>query len=92
VPSTLLETVTRARKSVELRPPLNGEEGQVKDAVQCATRLKRTRLLQLNTELQYVLHEAETTGNVAEMQQLMRKLLANQRQLRTIDSATHLQG
>jgi DNA primase len=64
----------------------------VKEAVQCATRLKRSRLLQLNTELQYALREAESTGDVAATQQLMRKLLANQQQLRTIDAASRLQG
>jgi len=91
VPSALLTTVGRARQSVESRSPLDGA-GQIKNAVQCATRLKRTRLVQLNRELQYVLREAETTGDVAAVQQLMRKLLENQKQLRTIDSATHLQG
>ena len=91
VPSVLLATVERARQSVELRSPEDGE-GLVKDAVQCATRLKRTRLLQLNTELRYALHEAESTSDVAAVQQLMRKLLANQQQLRTIDVASRLQG
>jgi len=91
VPSALLTTIARARQSVESGSPLDGA-GQIKDAVQCATRLKRTRLVQLNIELQYVLREAESTGDVAVAQQLMQKLLENQKQLRTIDSATHLQG
>ena len=91
VPSALLTTIARARQSVESRSPLDGA-GQIKDAVQCATRLKRTRLVQLNIEVQYVLREAETTGDVATAQQLKRKLLENQKKLRTIDSATHLQG
>ena len=91
VPSALLTTIERARKSVESRSPIDGE-GLMKEAVQCATRLKRTRLIQLNTELQYVLQEAESTRDGAAVQQLMRKLLANQQQLRTIDSASHLQG
>src|SRR3989440_507799 len=91
VPSALLTTIARARQSVESRSPLDGA-GQIKDAVQCATRLKRTRLVQLNIELQYVLREAESTGDVAVVQQLKHKLLENQKQLRTIDSATHLQG
>ena len=91
VPSALLTTIARARQSIESRSPLDGA-GQIKDAVQCATRLKRTRLVQLNIELQYVLREAETTGDVAVVQQLKHKLLENQKQLRTIDSATHLQG
>ncbi|MFL5691078.1 MAG: DNA primase, partial [Ktedonobacteraceae bacterium] len=56
VPSALLTTVARARKSVESRSPLDGA-GQIKAAVQCATRLKRAWLLQSNTELRYVLRE-----------------------------------
>nr|HET6902044.1 DNA primase [Ktedonobacteraceae bacterium] len=91
VPSALLTTMERARKSVELRSPIDGE-GLLKEAVQCATRLKRTRLIQLNTELQYILQEAKNTSDGAAVNQLMRKLLANQQQLRTIDSASHLQG
>src|SRR5438132_5151335 len=91
VPSALLTTIARARQSVESRSPLDGA-GQIKNAVQCATRLKRTRLVQLNRELQYILREAETTGDAEVVTQLKLKLLENQKQLRTIDSATHLQG
>jgi DNA primase len=91
VPSALLTTVGRARQSVESRSPLDGA-GQIKNAVQCATRLKRTRLVQLNRELQYILREAETTGDGEAVTQLKLRLLENQKQLRTIDSATHLQG
>src|SRR5437588_4389987 len=91
VPSALLTTVVRARERFESGTPLDGA-GQVKSAVQCATRLKRARLIQLNIELQYVLREAQDTGDVATMQQLQRQLLAIHQQLRTIDSATHLQG
>lgn len=91
VPSALLETVARARKSVESRSPLQGA-GLVKAAVQCATRLKRARLLQSNTELQYLVRGATETGDVAAVQQFQRQLLDIHRQLRTIDSAMHLQG
>ncbi|HAG99467.1 MAG TPA: DNA primase [Ktedonobacter sp.] len=91
VPSALLTTVTRARKRIESGTPLDGE-GQIKSAVQCANRLKRRSLLQLNKELQYILREAQDTGDVATVQQLRRELLAIHQQLRTIDSATHLQG
>jgi DNA primase len=88
VPSALLTTVARARKSVESRSPLDGA-GQIKAAVQCANRLKRKQLLQSNTELQYLLREEK---DVAASQQLRLQLLAVHQQLRTIDSATHLQG
>ena len=91
VPSALLTTVVRARERFESGTPLDGA-GQVKFAVQCATRLKRARLIQLNIEKQYVLREAQDTGDVATVQQLQRQLLEIHQQLRTIDSATHLQG
>ncbi len=91
VPSALLTTVTRARKRIESGTPLDGAR-QIKFAVQCATRLKRKRLLQLNKELQYVLREAQDTGDVATVQQLRPQLLGIHQQLHTIDSATHLQG
>jgi DNA primase len=91
VPSALLESADRARKSVESRSPLEGA-GLVKDAVQCATRLKRARLLQSNTELQYLVRGAKEVGDGAIMQQLQQQLMDIHRQLRTIDSAMHLQG
>ena len=91
VPSALLETVDRVRKSVESRSPLEGA-GLVKDAVQCATRLKRARLIQSNTELQYLVRGAKEIGDGASMQQLQQRLMDIHRQLRTIDSAMHLQG
>src|SRR5712692_5215144 len=91
VPFALHTILARARNSIESGAPLDGAE-QIKDAVQCATRLKRTRLVQLNIELQYVLREAKDAEDAAETQQLRRKLLAIHQQLRTIDSATHLQG
>jgi DNA primase len=91
VPSALLETVDRVRKSVESRSPLEGA-GLVKDAVQCATRLKRARLIQSNTELQYLVRGAKEVGDGASMQQLQQRLMDIHRQLRTIDSAMHLQG
>src|SRR3989441_8316901 len=91
VPSALLETVARAQKSVESGSPLDGA-GLVKAAVQCATRLKRARLLQSNTELQYLVRGAKEVGDGAIVQQLQQQLMDIYRQLRTIDSAMHLQG
>jgi len=91
VPSALLTTVVRARERFESGTPLD-RAGQVNSAVQCATRLKRAQLIQSNIELQYVLREEEDTGDVAAMQQLRRQLLEIHQKLRTIDSATHLQG
>ena len=91
VPMELQAAVARVQQSVESRSPLDGV-GQVKAAVQCATRLKRTRLVQLNTELQYLLREAVDSGDRAGVQQLQRQLIEVHQQVRTIDSATHLQG
>jgi len=91
MPVELQTAVTRVQQSVESRSPLDGV-GQVKAAVQCATRLKRTRLVQLNTELQYLLREAVDSGDRAGVQQLQQRLIEVHQQVRTIDSATHLQG
>ncbi len=91
VPVELQAAVARVQQSVESRSPLDGV-GQVKAAVQCATRLKRTRLVQLNTELQYLLREAVDSGDRAGVQQLQQRLKEVHQQVRTIDSATHLQG
>jgi DNA primase len=91
IPSALLETVTRVQRSVESKLP-NDEIGQIKAAVQCATRLKRNRLVQLNTELQYLIGEATGSGDRATVRQLQQRLRAIHQQLHTIDSATHLQG
>ncbi len=91
VPSVLLATMARAQKNVESRSPLEGT-GLIKSAVQCATRLKRARLLQQNTELRNLMREAREAGDVATMQQFQQQLQEIYRQLRTIDSAMHLQG
>ncbi len=91
VPSALLETVARARESVESGSPLDGA-GLVKEAVQCANRLKRACLLQSNTELQHLERGAAEAGDSAAVRQYRRQKLEIYRQLRTIDSATHLQG
>jgi phosphoenolpyruvate carboxylase len=84
-------TEVRARKSVESRSPLDGA-GLQKAAIQCATRLKRARLLQLNMELQLLMREAENAGEVEAAQQLRRQFSTIHRELRTIDSAMHLHG
>src|SRR5581483_2707849 len=91
VPSALLTTIDRARKSVESRSPLDGA-GLLKAARQCATRLKRASLLQQNMELQLLMREAENAGEVEAAQQLRRQFSSIHRELRTIDSAMHLHG
>jgi DNA primase len=91
IPSALLATVARAQKCVESRSLKDGA-GLVKEAIQCATRLKRTRLLQRNTELRYLIDEATHAGDSAGVRQLRQRLSEIYRELRTIDTATHLQG
>jgi DNA primase len=91
VPSALLATLERARRSIESRSPSEGA-GLMKEARQCATRLKRARLIQLNTELQYLMKDAGDAGDAEAERQFRQQLLAVHQQVRTIDSAMHLQG
>ena len=91
VPSALLVTIDRARKSIEPGFPKDGA-GLQKAAIQCATRLKRASLKQQNTELLLLMREAEDAGEVEAAQQLRQQFSPIHRELRTIDSAMHLHG
>jgi DNA primase len=91
VPSELLTTVARVQKRVESETLRDGA-GLVKEAVQCATRLKRTRLLQSNIELGYLIHEADQASDKASVKQLQIRQLEICQQLRTLNSAMHLHG
>ncbi|HLH64005.1 MAG TPA: DNA primase [Ktedonobacteraceae bacterium] len=91
VPSVLLGTLARAKKNIEAGSPLDGE-GLVRDAEQCAFRLKRASLRKKITELGNILREAESARDAATTRQYQEQLQECYRQLRTIDSATHLQG
>jgi DNA primase len=91
VPSELLAAVARVQKSVG-SGILHDGAGLVKEAVQCATRLKRTRLLQLNTDLSYLIREADHTGDKDSIRQLQIRQIDICRQLRTLGSAMHLHG
>ncbi len=91
VPSALLPAVARATKRVELESPQDGA-GLVKEAVQCAIRLKRVQLLQLNMELKYLLQEAAEAGDKIAQRQFQRRLLEIHQQLRTINTAMPLHG
>jgi DNA primase len=91
VPSALMPTVNRALERAE--PTHANDDGlPVKEAVQCASRLKRNRLLQLNQELKFLLQEASVSGDKASVRQLQQQFVLIQQQLRTINTATHLQG
>jgi DNA primase len=87
----LSEAVARVERRVESSSPKDGA-GLIKEVIQCATRLKRTRLLQLNTELTYLIDEAVRAGDGTTVRQLSLQLSSLQRELRTLYSATHLQG
>ncbi len=91
VPSELHAAVSRAKKCAESGYPKDGA-GLVKEAVQCATRLKKTRLQQLNTELSYLMREATASGNHAAIRELQLRLMEIHRQRRTLDSAMPLHG
>src|SRR5207248_1168772 len=70
VPVELQEAASRARKRAESKTPKDGA-GLVKEAVQCAIRLKRMKLIQLNTELKYLIQEAAEAGEKAQYSQLL---------------------
>ena len=91
VPSELLATLARVQKCVESRSLRDGD-GLVKEAVQCVHRLRRSRLLQSNTELSYLIREADHTGDKDGIRQLQIRQLYICQQLRTLDSAVHLHG
>ena len=89
--AALQETVERVRKSVETRSSADSAS-LVKEAKQCAFRLKRSRLLQSETELRFLLREAEEVGDAATRRPLQHQVIMVTRELRTIDSAIRLHG
>jgi DNA primase len=91
VPAILLPTVSRAQKCVESRLPKDGA-GLVKEAVQCATRLKRTRLLQSNKELEYLIREAGVSGDKVSERMLLKEMLDIQKQVRVLDLSIQMHG
>ena len=91
VPVELQEAASRARKRAESKTPKDGA-GLVKEAVQCAIRLKRMKLIQLNTELKYLIQEAAEAGEKGQYRQLLQEFLALRQQRQVLDAATHLQG
>ncbi len=91
VPAALQETVARVRKCVE-ETSLHDEAHLIKDAKQCAIRLKRAHLLRSETELRYLLKEAEDVGDVATGHALRHQFMVVRRELLTINSAMRLHG
>jgi DNA primase, catalytic core len=91
VPSALVPAISRVQESARAMSPQDAE-ALAKEAVQCAIRLKKTRLLQLNTELKFLLQEAAATGDKTAERQFLQRFVEIQRQLHTLTSATRLQG
>jgi DNA primase len=91
VPVVLQETVDRARRCVETRSSAD-LPSLTREVKQGAFRLKRARLLQSQTELRFLLKEAEEMGDVAAGRLLQHQVLAVARELRTINSAMPLHG
>jgi DNA primase len=93
VPSALLPTASRAIGQVTSEvKSLEDGTSLIKRAVDCAYRLKRAQLRQLTTELEYLIRAAAEVGDKASERELWRQLKEVSLQLRTIDSATRLQG
>lgn len=96
VPSDLEPIHAKAIKTVEealgKNPFPKEKEMQIKEVIEVATRLKRARLMQMNTDLQNSIKEAFERGEKEKVRALQQELLAAHQQLRTIDSATHIQG
>ncbi len=91
VPAALQETVERVRKCVE-DMSLSEEAHLVKDIRQCAIRLKKAHLLRSETELRYLLKEAEDVGDAATARALWHQFMVVRRELLTLDSAMRLHG
>ncbi len=93
VPSALLPTASRAIGQVTSEvKSLEDTTSLIKRAVDCAYRLKRARLVQLNTELGYLIRAAAEVGDKKNERELRRQFQEISLQLRAIDSATRLQG
>jgi DNA primase len=91
VPAALQETVGRVHKCVEATS-FTENVRLVKEVKQCAIRLKRARLLQSETELRFLLKEAEDVGDATTGRQLRHQFMVVRRELLTINSAMRLHG
>jgi len=91
VPAALQETVERVRRRVEQKSSAD-MASLMKEARQGAFRLKRARLLQSETELRFLLKEAEEVGDATTERLLWHRVMDVARELRTIDTAMPLHG
>jgi DNA primase len=93
VPSALLPAASRAiGRATSEGKSLDDSASLIKEVVDCACRLRRARLVQLSTELKYLMQAAAEAGDKASERQLGMQVQQIYMQLRTIDTATHLQG
>ncbi len=91
IPSELAHAVSRANAIMDARPPKNDVK-DIENIIQCATRLKRQRLLRSNEEIKRLIREASESGDNEKLRQLQYQMVGIYQQLRTIDTATHLRG
>ena len=93
VPSALLPTASRAVGQVPSEgKSLEDDASLINQAVDCAYRLKRARLLQLTVELEYLIRAAAEVGDKMNERKLRRQVHEIRLQLLTIKSMTRFQG
>ncbi len=91
VPSELIPALNRVLEAISKMSPRTDDD-LVKEAVQCATRLKKTRLLNLNTELKFLLIDAAKNDDKESFRKYQAQTVAIQRQLLTLNTATRLEN
>jgi DNA primase len=91
VPVELREAASRARRRAESKTPKDGAT-LVKEAVQCAGRLKLMNLLQLNTELKYLSQEAVEAGDKVQDRQYRQQMFSVQQKIRVLNASIRIQG
>lgn len=90
VPESLRDAVSRANKVMEARP-MQGDPKDAVDLMHCAARIKRQRLLRSNEDLKHRIREATDAGDSETLKQLQYQLVGVYQQLRTIDTAMHME-
>jgi hypothetical protein len=83
VPNTLIATAERAVERITSAYPKD-EQGWIKDVVQAAVRLKRTRILQTQSELTLRIDAAVRAGDDVQVRELALQMSELQKVLRTL--------
>jgi hypothetical protein len=92
LPSILAGAIENAKEWYCNISSQKSEEMLIKEAVQCAVRIRRARLLVENVALSTCIREAEVSSHRAEVRALQIQQLDVCQQLRTLGSAMHLHG